>query len=147
MPGTSAPYRIDVERLRREVLEPLRGGSSAQYVHRDWWYVEQTEERVVHSQGIVLVEGTYTLDGRLRGFYDERIFIECPQKLALKRALARDIPPGDDLVGELAWKEVHAPAEAAYVRAQSPHAAAHVLVDGTHPIGPETFVTLDEASL
>src|SRR5258708_3682507 len=52
MPGMGAPYRIDVERLRREVLEPLRSGLSAQFVHRDWWYVEQTEVRIVPSQGI-----------------------------------------------------------------------------------------------
>ena len=143
MPGERAPYRIDVDRLRREVLEPLHGGQTARYTHRDWWNPEQAEERIVHSHGIVLVEGTYTLDERLRPFYDERIFIDCPQELALERALARDIPPGEDPVGELAWKEVHAPAEAAYVRAQDPSAAADTLVDGTHPIGPETLVTLD----
>jgi phosphoribulokinase len=147
IPGERAPYRIDGDRLRREVLEPLRSGLSAQFVHHDWWNPEQTEERVVPSQGIVLVEGTYTLDGRLRGYYDERIFIECLQELALERALARDIAPGEDPVGELAWKEVHAPAEAAYVSEQNPRAAAHVLVDGTRPIGPETFVTMDEPSL
>src|SRR5205823_4119470 len=33
MPGERAPYRIDGERLRREVLEPLRRGLPAQFVH------------------------------------------------------------------------------------------------------------------
>lgn len=144
MPGMRAPYRIDVERLRREVLEPLRSGLSAQFVHRDWWDAERTEVRIVHSQGIVLVEGMYTLDRRLRDFYDERIFLECPKELALQRALARDIPHGDDPVGELAWREVHGPAESAYVSEQNPRVAAHVVVDSSQPIGPEIFVTLDE---
>src|SRR5690349_4881404 len=57
MPGVGAPYRIDGDRLRREVLEPLRGGSAAQFVHRDWWYPEKAEMRIVPSQGIVLIEG------------------------------------------------------------------------------------------
>jgi uridine kinase len=118
MPGERAPYRIDVDRLCREVLEPLRSGLSAQFVHRDWWYVERVEVRTVSSQGIVLVEGTYSLDGRLRDFYDEQIFIECPKEVALERALARDIPHGDDPVGELAWKEIHHPVESTYISEQ-----------------------------
>jgi uridine kinase len=146
MPGARAPYRIDGERLRREVLEPLRRGLSAQFVHHDWWFLEKAEVRTVHSQGIVLVEGTYCLDVRLRDCYDERIFLECPQELALERALARDIPPGEDEVGELAWKEIHSPAEWAYIREQNPRVAAHVVVDSSQPIGPESFVTLDECS-
>src|SRR2546427_6468557 len=51
MPGMRAPYRIDVERLCREVLEPLRRGLPAQFVHRDWWYAEQAKVRIVHSHG------------------------------------------------------------------------------------------------
>jgi uridine kinase len=146
MPEMRAPYRIDVDRLRREVLEPLHRGSAAQFVYRDWWNAERAEVRIVPSQGIVLVEGAYTLHGCLRDFYDERIFLECPKALALERALARDIPPGEDSVGELTWKEIHAPAEAAYVREQNPRAAAHVVVDSSRPIDPERFVTLDECS-
>ena len=146
MPGMRAPYRIDGDRLRREVLEPLRSGLSAQFVHRDWWDAERAEVRIVPSQGIVLVEGMYTLHGRLRDCYDERIFLECPQELALERALARDIPHGDDPAGELAWKEIHGPAEWAYIREQNPRVAAHVVVDSSQPMGPEIFVTLDEGS-
>lgn len=146
MPGKRAPYRIDVERLRRELLEPLRRGESAQFVHRDWWDAEKAAVRTVHSRGIVLVEGTYTLHGRLREFYDERIFLECPKELALERALARDIPPGGDSMGELTWREVHSPAEAAYISEQEPRAAAHVVVDSSQPIGPERFVTLAAVS-
>src|SRR5439155_2424630 len=95
-PEMRAPYRVDAERLRREVLEPLGRGLPAQFVHRDWWNAERAEVRVVRSQGIVLVEGTSTLDERLREFYDEQIFLECPQELALKRALARDVPQSAD---------------------------------------------------
>ena len=146
MPGVRAPYRVDVDRLRRELLEPLRGGLPAHFVHRDWWVAERAELRIVHSHGIVLVEGTYTLDRRLRDFYDERIFIECPQELALERALARDVPLNDDPVGELAWREIHGPAESAYISEQNPRVAAHVVVDGSQPIGPDLFVTLDVGS-
>ncbi len=147
LPGKSAPYRIDRDRLRRELLEPLRSGRSAHFLRRDWWDAERAEVRTVPGRGIVLVEGTYTLHGRLRDFYDERIFLECPKELALERALARDIPHGDDPVGELAWREIHGPAESAYIREQNPRAAAHVVVDSSQPIGPESFVTMDEDSL
>jgi uridine kinase len=146
-PEMRAPYRIDVDRLRREVLEPLRSGLSAQYVHRDWWDPERAEVRIVHSRGIVLVEGTYTLDRRLRDFYDERIYIECPEELALERALARDVPRSEDpITASLVWREIHGPAESAYIREQNPRAAADVVVDGLQPMGPEIFVTLDEGS-
>jgi uridine kinase len=146
IPGARAPHQIDLDRLRREVLEPLRTGSPAQFVHRDWWHPEKTEVRTVPSQGIVLVEGTYTLHGSLRDFYDERIYIECPPELALERALARDIPTGEDPVGELAWREVHHPTESAYISEQNPGASAHSVVNGSQPIGPEIFVTLDKGS-
>jgi uridine kinase len=147
MPGMRAPYRIDLDRLHRELLEPLRGGSTAQFVHRDWWDAERTEVQIVHSQGIVLVEGAYTLDSRLRDFYDERIFLECPQELALERALARDVPQSKDpFTASLVWREIHGPAEAAYIREQNPRVAAHVVVDSSQPMGPDTFVTLDEGS-
>jgi phosphoribulokinase len=146
-PGMCAPYRIDLHRLRREVLAPLRGALPAQFVHRDWWCADKAEVRTVPSRGIVLVEGVYTLDSRLREFYDERIFLECSQELALERALARDVPPGGDEVGELVWREIHGPAESAYVSEQDPRAAAHVIVDSSQPIGPDRFVTLDEGSL
>jgi uridine kinase len=146
MQGERAPYQIDLDRLRQEGLEPLRNGSPAQFLHRDWWHPEKAEVRTVLSQGIVLVEGTYTLHGRLREFYDERIFIECPPELALERALARDIPPGEDRVGELAWREVHHPAESAYISEQNPRADAHVVVDSSQPMGPDLFVTLDKGS-
>jgi uridine kinase len=146
MPGTRAPYRIDVDRLRREVLDPLRSGLSVQFVHHDWWFLEKAEVRIVHSQGIVLVEGTYCLDVRLRDCYDERIFLQYPKELALERALARDIPSGEDELGELAWKEVHSPAEWAYISEQNPRVSAHVVVDSSQPIGPESFATLDAGS-
>lgn len=147
MPGMRAPYRINVDRLRREVLETLHDGLSAQFVYRDWWDAEKAEVRIVHSQGIVLVEGTYTLDRRLRDFYDERIFVECPEELTLERALARDVPRSDDpITASLVWREIHGPAESAYISEQNPRVAAHVVVDGTRPMGPEFFVTLDEAT-
>jgi uridine kinase len=146
MPEVRAPYRIDVERLRREVLEPLRNGVSAQFIHRDWWDAGKSEVRIVPSQGIVLVEGTYTLHVRLRDCYDERIFLDCSRKLALQRALARDVPSAEDRMGERVWREIHAPVESAYVHEQNPAIAAHVVVDSSQPMGPETFVTRDEGA-
>jgi uridine kinase len=143
-PDIRAPYRLDIDRLRREVLEPLRSGRSARFIHRDWWNAEKAELRVIHSQGVVLVEGTYSLDKRLRDFYDVRTFLECPEELALQRALARDVPHSPDpLTASLVWREIHGPAESAYVREQNPRLAAHVMVDSSQPIGPEGFSILD----
>jgi uridine kinase len=146
-PDVRAPYRIDVDRLRRELLEPLHEGSSAQFLHRDWWNAASAEVRTVPSQGIVLVEGAYTLHTRLRDLYDERIFLDCPADLALQRALARDVPRSRDaLIASLVWREIHAPVEAAYLREQNPRAAADLVVESVQPIGPECFVTLNEGS-
>ena len=56
MPGIRAPYRIDGDRLRREVLEPLRRGSMAQFVHRDWWNAESARP-IGPERFVILDEG------------------------------------------------------------------------------------------
>lgn len=81
---------FDRQRLRAEVLEPLRRGETARYRRYDW---EQdsigTREVSLQPSGLVIVEGVYTLRPQLRPFWDLTVYLQVPADVRLARMLAR----------------------------------------------------------
>jgi uridine kinase len=122
----TAPWEwYDVERLRRDVLEPLLGGEPARYQRMDWNAAELKDWCVVEPGGVVVVEGVAALDVRLRDAYDHRIWVETPREICFQRGLERD--------GEAArplW-EAWAEKEREYWDDQRPRGAADEIVDGS----------------
>ncbi|WP_265737701.1 uridine kinase family protein [Peterkaempfera bronchialis] len=81
---------FDWERLRQEVLEPLRAGRPARYRRYDWatgalggWAEE------VRPGGVVLVEGVYTARPELERWYDLTVWVHTSREECLRRVRAR----------------------------------------------------------
>jgi uridine kinase len=81
---------FDWQRLRDEVLQPLRAGRSARYRRYDWEQNAVTGNPVeVFAHGVVLIEGVYTLRRELRGLYDVSVFLDCPPATRRERVAQR----------------------------------------------------------
>jgi uridine kinase len=116
---------FDWRRLRDQVLEPLRRGQSARYDRYDWAKDELSDMGEVLPGGVVLVEGIYSNRRELTGFYDLRIWVECPRELRLTRGLERD--------GETArsrWEQDWMPSEDRYIQEHRPQDLADIVVRG-----------------
>jgi uridine kinase len=117
---------FDLERLRREVFEPLGDAREARYASWDWEARRPGGERRVSPDGIVVVEGVCALHRIFRDAYDVRVWVEAPYETRLARGVERD--------GEAAratWVERWMPMEDAYVDRDDPVACADVVVDGS----------------
>lgn len=120
---------FDLERLAREVVEPLLHGAAARYAAWSWADQAPGGERGVVPAGLVVVEGVCALHRLLRDAYDVRVWVDAPYEVRLARGVARD--------GEGArstWVERWIPAEERYVERDHPVACAHVVVDGSGPL-------------
>ena len=116
---------FDCQRLHSEVLAPLTAGQPARYQRYDWPSDALAEWHDV-PQGIVIVEGVYSMRLELEQFYDLTVWMECPRPVRLARGMARD--------GESArrkWEEEWMPAEDRYVTEQSPHSRADLVYAGS----------------
>ena len=117
---------FDLDRLRREVFEPLAAGEVARFASFDWEAQEPRGERLVEPTGLVVVEGVCALHRMFRDDYDLRIWVEAPRDVRLARGVARD---GED--ARSTWEDVWMPMEDRYVERDDPVAAADLVVDGT----------------
>jgi uridine kinase len=120
--------RFDLERLRREVLEPLALRASASFAAFDWERQQPAPQPVgVEPHGVVIVEGVCALHRDLRDAYDLRLWLDTPRETCLERAIARD--------GEAArrvWEERWIPGEERYIAIDRPQAAADLVVDSVY---------------
>ena len=117
---------FDWERLRDQVLTPLREGHSAHYQRYDWETDVLAEWRTISASDVVLVEGVYTMRRELTHLYDLKIWVECPRAIRLARGIARD--------GEKArtiWEQDWMPKEDYYDKTHLPHERADLFVNGT----------------
>ena len=81
---------FDFDRVRRDVVEPLLRGEPARYQRLDWNDGQLKEWRVVEPGGVVVIEGVGALDRRLRDAYDQRVWVETPREICVRRGLERD---------------------------------------------------------
>lgn len=117
---------LDLERLRREVLDPLASGLPARYQRYDWDQDRLAEWHEVPAGAVVLLEGVYSASEMLCGHLDFTIWVECPHQERLRRAIARD---GESM--RSVWTGEWMPAEDRYVHAQRPDRRADVVLDGS----------------
>ena len=117
---------FDWERLRDQVLTPIREGRSAHYQRYDWETDVLAEWHTISASDAVLVEGVYTMRRELTHLYDLKIWVECLRAIRLVRGIARD--------GEQArtiWEQDWMPKEDDYVKTHLPHERANLLMNGT----------------
>jgi uridine kinase len=119
---------VDLARLRRQVIDPLRAGRIARYQRYDWPTDALAEWYEVSPLQTVILEGVGAAAESLRDGLDLIVWIDCPADVRLRRGLARD--------GEQAravWSAKWLPTEEQYVASQHPDEAAHFRVNGLLP--------------
>jgi uridine kinase len=117
---------FEIDRLSREVVEPLRRGEAARFASYDWSAGRARGERVVEPEGIVVVEGVCALHRSLREAYAVRVWVDAPYDVRLARGIERD---GD--AARSTWVDTWMPSEERYVERDDPIPAAHLIVDGS----------------
>ncbi len=122
---------FDWERLRDQVLTPIKAGCSTHYQRYDWETDVLAEWRTISASDVVLVEGVYTMRRELTNLYDLKIWVECPRAIRLARGIARD--------GEKArtiWEQDWMPKEDDYIKTHLPRERADLFVNGATPYLP-----------
>ncbi len=118
----SAEY--DISRLIRDVLEPINQVMIARYQKYDWIEDKLTEWHVIKPNGLIIIEGIYSISEHLYKYYDLTIFVECSRDLRLKRGLERD---GENAF--LLWKE-WMEKEDQYLEEQKPQNRSDLIISG-----------------
>ncbi len=80
---------FDWERLRDEVLIPLRDGRAARYQVYDWTTGRLGARREVACGTVVLVEGVYSARPELAHHYHFTAYVDTPRDTCLQRVRAR----------------------------------------------------------
>lgn len=116
---------FDWQRLREQVLMPLRAEQEAIYARYDWGTDTLAERHTVAAGATVIVEGVGSSRNELAPLYDLRIWVDCPRDLRLRRGIERDGEKSRDR-----WERDWMPAEDRYVREHRPHERAEMIVSG-----------------
>ncbi len=77
-------------RLKQDVIIPIMNRMEARYQRYDWNEDKLAEWHIVKPDGLIIVEGVYSISEQLHDFFDIKIFVECNRGLRLKRGLMRD---------------------------------------------------------
>ena len=127
---------FDWERLRDQVLTPIREERSAHYQRYDWETDLLAEWHTISASDAVLVEGVYTMRRELTHLYDLKIWVECPRAIRLARGIARDGEKSRTI-----WEQDWMPKEDNYVKMHLPRENADLLMNGAAsylPMGEST---------
>jgi uridine kinase len=80
---------FDWQRLRDQVLVPLRRNQPASYQRYDWILKRLGETAQAEPKGVVVIEGVGSCRPELRPFYDYSIFVDTPPEVCVARLKAR----------------------------------------------------------
>ena len=115
-------YDLDWERLRDEVLSPLRAGKTARFQYYDWVNDCLNEWVEIEPGGVTIIDGVFSLRNELTDYYDLRIWFSCPQETRISRLLNR----GDTPQAEIdAW----IPMEERYHAIHKPEKSVDLVID------------------
>lgn len=81
---------FDRDRLKNQVLKPLREGKAARYQKLLWFSNTLSDFIKVPKSEIVIVEGISSYHPDLAKYYDFKIWVKTPIQIAKKRGHARD---------------------------------------------------------
>jgi len=114
---------FDWERLRDQVLAPLRAGEPARYQAYDWSSGRLGTWREATADGVVIVEGVYSARPQLAPYYRLTVYVDAPRETCLRRLRARGQNSEE-------WITRWRAAEDHYLRATWPQTRARLLVRG-----------------
>ena len=116
------------ERMRAQVIEPVRNDLPGRYQRYDWDTDMPAEWHDVPVGGTLIVEGVSSMRGGLGEYWDFAIWLDCPYDIRLRRGLDRD---GEAMRSQ--WTDVWIPEEDAYFNAERPDMKANLIIDSTKP--------------
>ncbi len=114
----------DWQRLRDEVIRPLRAGRTARFLLYDWALDRLDGWQTVQPAGVVIVDGVSALRRELAGCFDLAVWLSCPREKRVARLAGRGDTPPEEI-------EYWLPSEDAYVAAHAPRQRAHLVVDAS----------------
>ncbi|MGW0856913.1 uridine kinase family protein [Streptomyces sp. NPDC002690] len=114
---------FDWQRLRLEVLEPLRSGQTAHYRTYDWATGQLGSLLETPSTSVVIVEGVYSARPELSAFYDLTVYVDTPRETCLRRVREREQDPEE-------WISRWRAAEDFYIDTTQPRTRAKIIVSG-----------------
>ncbi|WP_218154472.1 uridine kinase [Bacillus sp. OV322] len=117
---------FDLNRVLKQVLEPIRQNKEGCYQRYDWESDDLAEWHTVPIGGIVIIEGVYSICMELSNKYDYTIWVECPREIRLSRGIERDGEEARDM-----WENKWMISEDIYVEEQKPDERADFVVNGT----------------
>jgi uridine kinase len=88
-PEQACKQSFDWERLRDQVLIPLREEQTACYRRYDWVRCRLEESHRVEPDSVVIIEGIGSTRTELRGYYDLRVWVQTSREACLERQYAR----------------------------------------------------------
>jgi uridine kinase len=114
----------DIKRLIEQVIDPIIAGRESRYQRYDWPIDDLAEWHRVKPEGLIIIEGVYSLSDELYSKCNIKIFVECSRELRLKRGLERD---GEDAIE--AWERWMS-GEDKYLNEQKPQNRADFIISG-----------------
>lgn len=132
--GSGHGALFDLDRLRREVLEPLSRGREAALHRYDWESGQIVPGSVLAGGRLTIVEGVYSTRRDLRRYYDFSVWVDASETTRLRRGVERD---GEEARGE--WVDVWMPAERAYCADEQPAAHADLRLDADLDEGEPSY--------
>ena len=115
---------FDWQRLRAQVLEPLRAQQTARYQAYDWATGQLAGWQEVAPQGVIIVEGVYSARPELADCYDLIIYVDTPREVCLQRLQERAENPAE-------WINRWRAAEDYYIDTAQPQTRAALVVKGS----------------
>lgn len=106
---TSVHINFEFDRLKTQVLEPLKQGTAPSY------QTPKGEDRRVDPKGYVIVEGLGTLGPELKDYFDYKIWIDSLEATRRERGVKRDSEDWAKI-----WDEEYLPQDARYMQEQLP---------------------------
>jgi uridine kinase len=125
-PKESYMQNFDWQRLRSQVLVPLRRNEPARYERYDWPTGTLGNVAQVQPKGAVIIEGVGSFRPELRAYYDYSIYVNAPAELCRERLFQRGH-------GNEHWIDKWAAAEDWYVKHHNPAAAVDIVISGQSP--------------
>jgi len=122
-------YDLDWERIRDQIILPLRAGKTARFQLYDWVDDCLNEWVEIGPSGVTIVDGVFSLRNELVDYYDLRIWFSCPQEIRISRLLGR----GDTPQAEI---DYWMPIEEHYHTVHEPEKSADLVIDSSENFSP-----------
>jgi uridine kinase len=106
---TSVHVNFEFDRLKQQVIEPLKQGKIATYQTPRGEHVE------VRPSGFIIIEGLGTLGPELSRYFDYKIWIDSPEATRRGRGIERDTQAWTKI-----WDDEYLPQDARYMNELRP---------------------------